>query len=161
MQIKDITARYNRPAKTRPESSITGIVVHHDAGPLVTSEAALLNLLDGYHHHHQSIGLGGLPYTYFIAPWGKVYKCNPTTRITNHARGGNQHNIGICVNGFFHAPRNNVPRQAQLASLDNLIAVLRTAIPTIQHIKPHRWVKGSSTACPGDIFMAKWHGWLA
>lgn len=158
MEIKDITSRFNRPAKFRPESRIDTIIVHHDAGRRV-AENRVVPLLDQYHQHHFHEGLGGLGYHYVISAAGTIYKCNPVTRQTNHARGGNATGIGICVQGFFHKPYNEHPTKQQLTSLRALIKELRKVYKYIQYVIPHRWVRGSKTACPGDVFMADWKEW--
>ncbi len=152
VKIESLIDRYKPSHRMgqRGDGMITTLVIHHDAGRKPpTTRAGVLTRLDSYYTNHD----GHLPYHYVIDLAGNVYKCNPTDRITHHARFANRNGIGIMLMGYFHPPYNEQPTPAQLASCKALVAELRGALPGIRRVLGHRQIPGASTACPGDLMM--------
>ena len=136
--------------RSRPEKAITAVVVHHDAAPAPRTLAAEMRQIKAEAHFHVEVRKWHcLGYHYVIGPTGQVYKCNPVTRVTAHARGANAYSIGVALQGNF---MQRPPSHAQMQSLKDLLVHLRTMMPQIAQLLPHRRVAGSSTACPGDSF---------
>lgn len=158
LEIIDVINKmeHKYPPPKRPDTQITMIVIHHDAAPL-PKPGNEVTRLQAYSHMHAAEGWGGIGYHYAIAPDGKVYKCNPTTSRTNHAKGANKQSIGVMLFGNFMTMR---PTPAQLASARELVRTLRKAIPSITQVVAHRKVHGSSTDCPGtnlpDSIISLW-----
>lgn len=153
--IIDLTKRYSGHRPTRAESAITQIVIHHPAIPAPKSDAQARKQLDAIHAQHNNEGWGGIGYHYAIAPDGTVYKCRKATEITVHARGANQHGLGVMIMGYFHKDAHfagETPTPEQITSMKELVRDLRKAYPSIAQVLPHREVPGSKTACPGDLF---------
>jgi len=155
MKIIDLTSKYSGGRPLRKESSITLIVIHHDAAPRPSSDAQAERRLDAYNRQHRAEGWGGIGYHYAIAPSGTVFKCRKVTEITVHARGGNMQGIGVMLMGYFHKDQHfagQTPTPGQLQSMHELVASLKQALPRIRQVLPHREVKGSRTECPGNQF---------
>jgi len=147
IDIRSSFPRKTRP-RQRPDSAIRRIVVHHDAAP-PPKDGAEVGCLLAYHKEHQAKRWGGIGYHYAIARRGTVYKLNPATSVTAHARGGSRDGLGVMLMGdFTHHP----PSQAQLESLTALAAELVLNYKNITAMVGHRRVSGSRTACPGDSF---------
>jgi N-acetyl-anhydromuramyl-L-alanine amidase AmpD len=91
----------------------------------------------------------GLAYHYVIAPDGEVFKCNPVSSNTHHARGCNTKGIGVCLLGNFEV---HEPTDAQTRALQQLIGDIRAAMPQVTKVIGHRQVRGARTACPGRLF---------
>lgn len=152
MQILDRRALFApvKPRKQRPDSRITRLVIHHDAGanPPSHPQQVEKRLLSYYKQH------GGLfPYHFAIDPAGVVYKCNAVSSVLPHAKGANRDGVGIMLMGYFHPPHNEVPTAAQIESLHLLVIELWKQLPG-RAVVGHRQVQGSATACPGDGGMA-------
>jgi len=158
LKVVDVSKQMEHayPAPIRPETQITQIVIHHDAAapPKPGKE---IERLKRYSHMHAAEGWGGIGYHYAIGTDGTVYKCNPVTSRTNHAKGGNKQSIGVMLFGNFMTAE---PTKAQLTAACALVRVLRAKIPSIKTVVPHRKVKGSNTACPGthlpDSVISTW-----
>lgn len=153
MNIVSLLDRYSGTSRLRKESVITTIVIHHDAGRRPSAPEKVIPRLDSYDRQHDDVG--GFPYHYVIDPWGKVYKCRKTTEITAHARGGNTTGLAVMLMGYFHKDANyggEKPTAAQIKSLKALVPEIKKAIPSITSVIPHKAVKGSRTACPGNLF---------
>lgn len=155
-----LPAHPSRVYRNRDESSIDRIVIHHTAGNESDSGTAA-RVLAGYAMNHVSAhGWPGLGYHYAITKDGVIFKCNPYTRLTYHAKGGNATGIGIALMGNF---MGKLPSADALESLRYLTRILKAALPNPGAIRAesspvkvvgHREVKGSATACPGDRFMS-------
>lgn len=135
-----------RACRKRQEEDIELIVIHHDAAPPPQPGKELLRIKNEARYHIRKRGFPCLAYHFWIDQHGEVWKCNPLTDITPHARGANSTGIGIALSGNFDY---SVPSQLQLAALRSLVKALRKAYPWIKAVLPHRLVKLSSTACPG------------
>ena len=134
------TPHINRKHKQRAVTDLKFIVVHHTAGNEKSPDAIA--------RAHMAKGEQGCPYHYVVMPSGWVYKTQPVTSITPHAKGGNTNGIGVALVGNF---MQQPPCKAQLQALADLIAALQAEYPSLK-VVAHRDVKGSRTACPGDSF---------
>lgn len=153
MNIISLIDRYSGNVRTRKESQITRLVIHHDAGRRPDDKAKVIPRFDAYDRQHDDNG--GFPYHYAIDPWGRVYKCRKTTEVTAHVRNANTPSLAVMLMGYFHKDANykgERPTAAQLKSLKALVVEIRAAIPSIVEVIPHRRVAGSKTACPGNLF---------
>ena len=141
--IKELPVHPTKRYGHRNLSRVHTVVVHHSASGRNVTAANMAS----YHVNHH--GWPGLAYHYVIAPDGNVYKCNPISMLTYHAKGGNTSGIGVCCLGNFEV--HDVP-DAQYQALDDLITGIMVAMPQVVNVIGHRQVKGASTACPGARF---------
>lgn len=134
------------------------ITVHHSAaltrdgsaGASATQIAAIQR------EHMQGRGWGDIGYHFVIDTTGRIWAGRPISLQGAHAgdHERNRGNLGICLLGNFTQGRDGQePTGAQVASLRNLIGVLRRQYT----IKPdglltHRELR--STACPGERLQA-------
>jgi N-acetyl-anhydromuramyl-L-alanine amidase AmpD len=125
--------------------SIKILVVHHSGTTSGSPEA-----FAQYHVHN--LGWPGIGYHYVIGQDATVYKTQPLSNVSYHARGANIHGVGICFVGDFN---KSYPTRQQLTPLFELLKVLRYHLPHVL-IGLHREIKGSRTSCPGMKF--PWSG---
>ena len=151
------SATAGEPSKLPGEWQVDGphrdwqaIVIHHSATERGSVEAI--------HRHHRDVnGWDGIGYHFVIGngrgmPDGAVESTFRwhEQRAGAHAgdRHFNDHGIGICLIGHFG---KTAPTDAQLASLDRLVAALSEAFELVESRPiPHGRIKG--TACPGTLF---------
>ena len=83
-------------------------------------------------------------------PVGNVIEARPLETLGAHTLNNNEGNVGIVLLGLYHAPRNDKPTAAQLASVGELgrFLVKRFGIDP-DSLKGHRNYK--KTDCPGDL----------
>jgi N-acetylmuramoyl-L-alanine amidase len=125
--------------KLRSVSKIDSIIIHHSATTSGSPQA--------FAHYHVAVnGWPGISYHYVIGQDGAIFKCQPATSITWHAKGANGHGLGICLVGNFDTQK---PTEKQLAALVWLCRTCLQAYPTIRHILGHREVPGTKKSCPG------------
>ena len=139
-------------------SPIWRLTVHHSAALTRdgSAGAAAVQIAAIQREHMQGRGWGDIGYHFIIDPTGRVWNGRPISVQGAHAgdHERNRGNLGICLLGNFTQGRDGQePTGPQVASLRNLIAVLRRQYP----IKPdglltHKELR--STACPGERLQA-------
>lgn len=131
----------------RSQKDIKVITVHHSAIPQGTyrDDEALLKAIQ---RTHEDKGWPGLSYHFVITESGAIYQTNNFTDITWHDT-KNSDSIGVLVDGYFHKPNLDVPTEAQLKSLKELLDWLCTQNPQFpadqNDVVGHR--ERSATAC--------------
>lgn len=159
--IKNLTGdTYLNPAwagHNRPLGNITSITVHHDAALRPHNyDSAARYRSEAAGHYNQ--GWPGLQYHYKIDNVGDIFQIRPLTTWLWHSGNGtgNERSIAICLDGYFHAPHNQVPTREQYEALKQLLDYLSTpasgSFPADQStVFPHQhW---SATACCGSILV--------
>ena len=137
--------------KHRKVDSITTVVIHHSGYRWRTDRDSVKQIIGYANYHVGTRGWPGIAYHYVIDPHGECYKCNATSTITYHARGGNTKGLGVMLIGNFMEEAPTIP---QWVALESLLAELRHWIPSITKVVGHREVRGSKTVCPGDNLTA-------
>lgn len=142
-----------RAYPARKADAIKHVVIHHAAAGTQDGDLPyyrkFIDSVDSYHrnkHKWRRIG-----YHYVIDPLGNCYKCNPYLTVTNHAKGGNTNGIGVMLIGNYEL---EPPSAAALATARQLVQELKAGIPSLESVRGHRDVPGSSTACPGKLMTA-------
>lgn len=134
----------------RPTEKVTTLTIHHSA---MKQDGRQTNdsVLETIKKVHTGQGWPGLSYHFVIMPDGTIYQTNDFTDITWHDT-INDDSIGILVHGYFHPDVNEIPTQAQLVSLKELLddlCINHPEFPADQdNVVGHR--ERSATACPGD-----------
>lgn len=121
------------------------IVIHHsDSADVPAAEIHAWDLARGW---------AGIGYHFVIRKDGSIERGRPQEMIGAHAGPGvNGHSIGICLCGNF---MTELPSDAQMVSLTELIAWLKDSYKAKGdiEIKLHRQV--AATDCPGTLFPVK------
>lgn len=121
---------------------IKRLVIHHSASPRTVTA-------DTIESWHRSRGFKRIGYHFIIESDGAQQHGRPVWEEGAHclADGANHDSIGICVTGnnTINGDRWN---DAQIASLVELLRVLRVVFPNIPYLG-HRDVPGAATECPG------------
>lgn len=153
MTALDKIGDYLQPGRawyTRDVKTITKITVHHTASKQVDDDGTAL---DHVYRSHIANGWPGSSYHFFIPKSGNIYQLNKFSWVTWHDT-HNWDSIGVCLDGYFHAPENEKPTTEQLRSLKWLLDELCTNHPEFPasqgDVYGHR--ERSATACPGDTF---------
>jgi len=145
-----------RSLGTFPISNINKLIVHHDAQ---FRSSAYDNLsrwnAQARLHISQGQGRGGIQYHFKIDNIGGIYQLNPLGETLWHATNldVNYHSIAICLDGYFHAPKNQKPTYEQYQALKWLLDTLSAdkRFPANQDdVYGHREVAQLATACCGD-----------
>lgn len=130
---------------------INSIIVHHSA-------TGAGNVDSFRRYHMDSLGFADVGYHHVITngnggPDGQVQPGRPEQTQGAHAKGANQHSIGICLVGDFTAGQ---PTAKQFRALVEKIAELKQHYPGIKNIWGHKEAPGvEPTACPGNLDMDK------
>jgi N-acetylmuramoyl-L-alanine amidase len=128
----------------------TYIIVHHSATDPRASAEDIKKV-------HLERGMDDIGYHYLINPEGIILEGRPISIVGAHARGLNQHSIGICCIGDYSFEQ---PSHAMLSSLKQLVGSLKLRFAILPaHIIGHRDVitiapDATPTACPGDALYA-------
>lgn len=152
MQIKDHTHKYKKEGRSwfqRKPELIKKITVHHTASQAEGTHEKILQSIMATHADKN--GWPGIAYAYFIMPDGTIYKLNNHEDVTWHDT-HNYDSLSVCLHGYFHAPHDQKPNTAQLASLKFVLDKLCKEHPEfpadMDDVLGHR--ERSSTACPGN-----------
>src|SRR3972149_10290131 len=139
--------------------NIRKIIVHHDAQfrPVGYDNLARWNA-QARLHISESQGRGGIQYHFKIDNAGEAYLLNPLGERLWHAANldVNNSSIAICLDGYFHAPKNQKPTYEQYVGLKTLLDTLSQdpRFPADQDdVFGHREVAQTPTACCGDTFI--------
>lgn len=142
---------------TRNVNTIKSISIHHDAANRPHDYDSIARYRREASYHTQTLG-PGIQYHYKIDNVGQIFKLRPLITWL-HVVGSNENTstIAICLDGYFHAPQNQIPTREQYEALGQLLIELCENHPefpaTYPDVRPHR--DYSSTACPGDR-LAPW-----
>ena len=131
----------------KPES-IKYLIVHH------TATARDTTTFDAVKKYHISKGWGDIGYHYFITADGKIWPGRAENIVGAHASSSDMNfkSLGICLTGNF---MDEVPTEAQLSSLKDLVIKLQTKYNIqISNVLGHQEIP-ASTACPGTNLL-KW-----
>jgi N-acetylmuramoyl-L-alanine amidase len=128
------------------------IVLHHTAGhalPL-TREAGVVEVRAIQRAHQTK--WADIGYHYLLAQDGTWFEGRQrhdarTLALGAHVSGHNPGSIGICVMGYFHAPKNHRMTEAATEALRAMVADLRRQYGPLP-VVGHRDL--GATACPGD-----------
>lgn len=145
---------------TRKVNTITSISIHHDAQVRphdYDSEERYRNEA-AYQNNISIPGSKGIQYHYKIDNVGQIFKLRPhETWLWTVGSDENTTTLAICLDGYFHAPLNQLPTREQYEALGQLLVDLCEDHPefpaTYPNVRPHR--DFSPTACPGDL-LAPW-----
>lgn len=143
----------------RPLSAIRKIVVHHDAVVRPHSYDSVARYTEEARAHYDRLG-PGLQYHFKIDNVGTIFWIRNFEKWLYHAGNGdvNYNGIAICLDGYFHAPKNQKMTREQAEALKQLLDWLSTKNPAFpanqDDVIGHR--NASSTACPGD----RLYGWV-
>lgn len=137
----------------RSLDSIHNLVVHHSA----TAPSVTLEQIADYHVRQQTKDKNGkvikeqwpgFGYHFFIAPDGKLYKCQELTTACYHVGAHNASSVGICFAGNF-TTSSTPPNGLQLAAGGEVLAYLMDQLNLdLDAIVGHKEL--SSTDCPGQ-----------
>ena len=147
--------KYLNPAgpETRPLGNITKIIVHHDAVVRPHDYDSVARLRQEAAGHYNTLG-PGLQYHYSIDNVGEIFWVRDHDKTLWHCGNlpWNRTSIAVKLDGYFHAPHNQVPTKEQYEALKQLLNKLCTQhqeFPADQNdVYGHR--EASATACPGD-----------
>lgn len=138
---------------TRPLTGITTLTIHHTVSPPDRSIESIAS------YHVNSNGWPGIGYHFVIKDTGIIYQTNYLETKSYHAGSyaapgdENAVSVGVTLQGDF---TNAPPPQAQLDAARELVAHLKSVLPSVTAVLGHRQMPGASTACPG----ATWAQWL-
>lgn len=98
---------------------------------------------------HMARGFAGIGYHFYITRDGELHVCRPAHQIGAHARGYNDHSLGICYEGGLdeHGRPCDTRTYAQRCTLLDLLRQLRTDYPQAR-IVGHNQLHGVRKACP-------------
>ncbi|UYZ61416.1 N-acetylmuramoyl-L-alanine amidase [Hymenobacter weizhouensis] len=149
------------PTGTRSYTTVTHLVVHHEAGSNTSSDwAARVRSIES--HHIDANGWADVGYNYLIDPNGVIYegRSGGDNVIGAHFCGGNANTMGVCMLGDYS---NVGPTAAAKESLKKILAwkaakeainplgsATHPAAGNIPNVCGHRDNKGC-TACPGNV----------
>ena len=134
MKVFNHYLTFNDELKSRKQSDIKLIIVHHRAGD---------GDIESIHQYHKKRGWAGIGYHFYIMKDGSVHKGRDIQQIGAHCKGCNTSSIGICLEGNF---KHEQPTGAQLNSLSELCLSLKHDIPTIKRVLNHNDLY--KTECP-------------
>ncbi len=111
------------------------IVIHCSA----TREDSPLSPLELDRMHRQR-GFNGCGYHYYVRRDGQICSMRPVERIGAHAKGFNEHSIGICYEGGLDRKGRpaDTRTERQRYSLRALVKVLRKDYPEVKKVCGHR-----------------------
>ncbi|WP_300725368.1 N-acetylmuramoyl-L-alanine amidase [uncultured Bacteroides sp.] len=111
------------------------IVIHCSA----TREDIPLSPLELDRMHRQR-GFNGCGYHYYVRRDGQICSMRPVERIGAHAKGFNEHSIGICYEGGLDRKGRpaDTRTERQRYSLRALVKVLRKDYPEVKKVCGHR-----------------------
>lgn len=143
------------PGHTRDISSITSIIVHHEAEDegYAYDDKSRYGAEAEYQAKNPSINGLGLEYHYKIDNVGQIMQIRPLTMILWHAANldVNDHSIAICLDGNFN---DQVPTREQyeaVLALLNWLCTQHPEFPASQgDVYAHREVSQLGTACCGN-----------
>ncbi|MCD8523852.1 MAG: N-acetylmuramoyl-L-alanine amidase [Saccharospirillaceae bacterium] len=138
------------------------IVVHHTA---MNSALGFNAIVDEFLQHKQWL----TGYHCVIMPDGAIRPFCRWDRTGNHAKGHNDHTLGISFHGNFHQQEHDrfanndgrygplMPTPAQLDAGARVIALWLNLYPSMsgpvsEVVVPHRALNGANTVCPGNQF---------
>jgi hypothetical protein len=146
--------------KARPDLShidlmngVQRITVHHTAGAIQTDGWRMTaNELENIREFHAGTRPGDrnwadIAYHFAVDRAGRVWQARPLAYQGAHARGNNEHNLGIVLLGNFETQAASA---AQLTALTNFIGFLRQiyAVP-LEQVFTHGEL--GDTSCPGKF----------
>ena len=131
------------------------ITLHHTDGRYTASLAESLDetrFIQDFHQNGRK--WSDIAYHFVVDPVGNVIEARPLETLGAHTLNNNEGNVGIVLLGLYHAPRNDKPTAAQLASVGELgrFLVKRFGIDP-DSLKGHRNYKKPD--CPGDLAYAR------
>ena len=129
--------------KTRDIFKIDKIILHHSASPMERTT------IHSIHRWHLQRGWLGCGYHYVIHEDGSIFQGRQLNVIGAHARGYNEHSIGICTVGNFEIELPTLCQQEALGKL--LLHFINDKFRSkCLAIKRHKDV--AATLCPGRNF---------
>jgi len=133
------------PTIKNTERKIDLLVVHCSA----TEYGAEFLAQDIDEWHRVDNGWSGCGYHYVITAHGTIQKCRNDECEGAHAKGFNEHSLGICLIGGMRngVATNDGYSKEQYVALYNLLKKLLAHHPDSQ-IKGHRELEGVNKACP-------------
>lgn len=141
------------PQEARSESSITKIIVHHDAAVRPHDYDSMARYRSEASAHYTRLG-PGLQYHFKIDNVGEIFWIRPFTQALYHSGDyqTNRQSVAICLDGYFHPTVNQIPTREQYEALKQLLDWLCTQNPQFpadqNDVYGHREI--SATACCGD-----------
>ncbi|UYZ61414.1 N-acetylmuramoyl-L-alanine amidase [Hymenobacter weizhouensis] len=149
------------PTGTRSYTTVTHLVVHHEAGSNTSSDwAARVRAVESL--HIDANGWSDVGYNYLIDPNGVVYegRSGGDNVIGAHFCGGNANTMAVCMLGDYSsiapttAARESLKKilawKAARENINPLGSSTHYAAGTIPNVCGHRDNKGC-TACPGNV----------
>ena len=131
--------------------SIKYVVVHHDAVVRPKGYNTLARYAaEARYHIKRGQGRNGIQYHYKIDNIGAIYLLQPVGDVLYHAANGpvNWSSIAICVDGYFHPPKNQKPTYEQFKSLKALVAsIVGSSKYSVNwgRVKSHREISQTGT----------------
>ncbi len=155
--LNPVPAVYDNGTHLRNVNTIKSISIHHDGTVRQHDYDSEIRYRIEAQQHYQRLG-PGLQYHYKIDNVGQIFKIRPhETWLYVVGSAENTSTLAICLDGYFHAPNNQVPTREQYEALGQLLVKLCEQSPefpaTYPDVRPHR--DFSATACPGDL-LAPW-----
>ena len=143
VEIIDAGLEFRESLRTRDIFKIDKIILHHSGSPL--SRTTIHNI----HRWHLQRGWLGCGYHYVIHEDGSIFQGRLLNTVGAHARGYNEHSIGICTVGNFEIEYPTLCQQESLGKL--LLYFINDKLRGRSlAIKRHRDV--AATLCPGRNF---------
>jgi len=129
--------------KTRDIFKIDKIILHHSGSPMERTT------IHSIHRWHLQRGWLGCGYHYVIHEDGSIFQGRPLNVIGAHARGYNEHSIGICTVGNFE---EELPTLCQQEALGKLLLYFINDKFRSKHLTIMRHKDVAATLCPGRNF---------
>lgn len=142
-------------AKMNPMNGVSRLTIHHEGNPQPNYDASPAQVVGSLrkiqHTHFRTLNAGDIAYHFVIDRQGLIWQGRDLRWQGAHAKGNNEHNIGVMCLGNFNLQQ---PTAAQLGSLRQLCASLITGYRiSPRNMYGHRELR--STACPGTNLMEK------
>ncbi|MBI3505183.1 MAG: N-acetylmuramoyl-L-alanine amidase [Proteobacteria bacterium] len=145
------------PKEETEDAAIWRLTLHHTEGRYSDTLADSLREVKGIQDFHMNgRGWSDIAYHFLIDGAGNIIEGRPEGIKGAHAGNGelNAGNVGICMLGSYHPPRNDQPTADQLESFAALGRYLKQKYDIDpKNLKGHRDWK--STDCPGNILYAR------
>ena len=143
VKIIDPELNFRDGLRTRDTSKIDKIILHHSGSPMDRTT------IHGIHRWHLQRGWLGCGYHYVIHEDGSIFQGRPLDVVGAHARGYNEHSVGICTVGNFEIEYPTLCQQESLGKL--LLWLINDKLRGHSlAIKRHKDV--GVTLCPGRNF---------
>ena len=111
VKVIDPELKFRDGLRARDTFKIDKIILHHSASPM---DKTTIHIIHNWHLQRGWLGCG---YHYVIHEDGSIFQGRPLDVVGAHARGYNEHSVGICTVGNFEIEYPALCQQEALGKL--------------------------------------------